>query len=124
MDSTWLIPLFRKFQEQIGVVLIPKRQFYGLRRVMADYAAGVETDTRALRHITGWRDDKTRRDYLEEYDPEVAQKAAEARVRIREKITGEEAPVHRLPVDLEGLSEDELHALQERLQERLRPAAA
>jgi hypothetical protein len=124
-SSTSLIEKFRTYQGQIGVEIIPGRQFYGLRRVMSDLAEDVEKDTRALRELVGWKDEATRRRYQRRRDPKITAKAAAARVRIRELLNHDDLPAAEDGgPDLAGFSEAELQILLERLQKRLGGAAA
>lgn len=63
MSHGGLSELFHRYERAIGIESVKGRAFYGLRRTMSDLAEDVETDTRALREITGWKNDETRRRY-------------------------------------------------------------
>lgn len=119
-----LIDLFRKYQEEIGVDVIPGRMFYGLRRVMADLAGDVETDPRTLRDTTGWKSEEMRLHYQRKRNAKTTMRSAQAREKIRALLNAGDEPGRgdEGPDLLAGLSESELEALLRRLQQR--PGAA
>lgn len=91
MDSSSLIEVFRRYQEAIGVEIKKGRQFYGLRRVLADQAEYVQTDERVLNELTGWKDTQTRRGYQMDKDPRILKAAAETRNDVRKGFRLEDA---------------------------------
>jgi hypothetical protein len=82
MTQTSLIPLFRRYQRLIGVAVVPRRQFYGLRRLSADVAEKFESDPRALRRVHAWKNEEMRLRYLEKESRSVARKVATTRAKM------------------------------------------
>jgi hypothetical protein len=130
LTSARLIKLLHQYTDSIGITRVKGRAWYGLRRVMSDLAEDVETDSRALRQITGWKDDSTRRRYQKKKDKVAMKKAAVARGKIRELVMGEESKPNgngggpgagvAIPgVDLSSCTTEQLLALVAAAQARL-----
>ena len=75
---------------------MPGRGWYGVRRIAADAAADVEKAERVLNSITGHRDSTTRRlVYQDRERPEVLNKAAATRERVRRGAVAGAQPATR-----------------------------
>lgn len=126
MHSTTLIAMFRRFERAVGIEPVKGRAFYGLRRTLADLGEDHTTDTRVLREVTGWKSDDTRRIYQKKRDPKVLKAAAETRHKVRESVRlrpeAEQGRAGRAKstVDVSQLSIEELKALIDAAQERIK----
>lgn len=128
MHSTTLIAAFHEFERKIGIEPKTGRAFYGLRRVLTDLSEDHTTDTRVLREVTGWQSEETRKRYQRKRNPKVLKKAAETRHGVRRNLrreftTGERtgpADDPNSPIDLSHLSIEELEALMDAAQRRLK----
>ena len=85
MDVSTLVPIFHAFEKQIGIVQVPGRAFYGLRRVLADIAPAYTNDDRVLDCLTGHepRGSTRRVVYQNRWRDEDIAGAAEVRRMIR-----------------------------------------
>lgn len=84
--------MFMELEEVAGVVHVPGRCWYGVRRVATDLAEDVTTDERVLNSITGHKDSATRRLYQESERMEILRGAAETREKVRRGTVAESAP--------------------------------
>jgi hypothetical protein len=129
MNAASLISLFHDYERSIGLSPLPRRAWYGLRRVLADMGEDHTSDTRVLREITGWTHEETRRRYQKREDPKVLRAAAETRRSIRQAArSSSEAPGKdenveseiEHGIDLTTLSLDQLRALLKEADLRLK----
>ena len=76
--------MFHDLERMAKVTPMPRRGWYGVRRIAADAAEDVEKDERVLNSITGHRDSTTRRlVYQDRERPAVLNKAAATRENVR-----------------------------------------
>lgn len=92
------LKMFRELERVAGVETVKGRGWYGYRRAATDLAEDVEQDERVLNSITGHRDSTTRRlVYQDRERPEVLNKAAETRARLRERAAATARAADRGP---------------------------
>lgn len=59
------------------------RNWYGVRRKQSDLAEDVEQDARVLNRLGAWKHTTTREHYQEEGRPEILERVAETRRKVR-----------------------------------------
>jgi len=85
MGRQQMLRAFHKLERAAGIVPVPGRGWYGLRRLSADLANDVETDTRVLNQAGGWAQGSTvREDTYQDTDRlKIAAKVAIVREKMR-----------------------------------------
>lgn len=74
---------WQDLEELASVEHVDGRGWYGMRRRAADDAEDESSDARVLNKMGGWTDSKTRSRYQDESRSDIAEKAANLRVKIR-----------------------------------------
>lgn len=80
-----LAALWEELEQLAGVEWIKGRKWYGLRRLHADLAEDVEDDARVNNAMGGWTNTTTRELYQQQGRPEIVERAAVVRAKIRPK---------------------------------------
>ena len=85
MGRQQMLRAFHKLEREAGITPVPGRGWYGLRRLSADLANDVETDTRVLNQTGGWAQGSTvREDTYQDTDRlKIAAKVAVVREKMR-----------------------------------------